>query len=49
MLQGGTVDELYAARIHSLFMPHSLGHSVGIDVHDGGSLNPFAPGMVQGC
>jgi Xaa-Pro dipeptidase len=46
LLQGGTVEQLYTAGIHSLFMPHSLGHSVGIDVHDGGSINPFAPGMV---
>eukprot|EP01050_Picozoa_sp_SAG11_P002394 SAG11_NODE_121_length_15851_cov_6.082466_4_plen_360_part_00 len=46
LLQGATVEELYEARIHSLFMPHSLGHSIGIDVHDGGAINPFAPGMV---
>ena len=35
LCQGGSVEELHAAGIHSLFMPHSLGHSVGIDVHDG--------------
>lgn len=46
LLQDATIDELYSAGIHSLFMPHSLGHSVGIDVHDGGNINPFAPGMV---
>ena len=46
LLWGGTIEQLYSAGIHSLFMPHSLGHSVGIDVHDGGSINPFAQGMV---
>ena len=46
LLQGGTIEQLYSAGIHSLFMPHSLGHSVGIDVHDGGTISPFAPGMV---
>ena len=45
ILQGGTVTEMYDAGIHTLFMPHSLGHSIGIDVHDGGNLSPFAPGM----
>merc|ERR1719272_1300158 len=47
ILQGGTVDQLYDARIQSLFMPHSLGHSVGIDVHDPGQTNPLQPGMVM--
>jgi Xaa-Pro aminopeptidase len=46
LVRDGTIEQLYSAGIHSLFMPHSLGHSVGIDVHDGGSINPFAPGMV---
>eukprot|EP01047_Picozoa_sp_COSAG01_P067219 COSAG01_NODE_9444_length_2446_cov_1.365999_3_plen_222_part_00 len=47
LLQGGTVAEMYDARIHSLFMPHSLGHSIGVDVHDGGNLSPFAPGASE--
>ena len=42
ILKGGTVAEILAANILRLFMPHGLGHSVGLDVHDPGSLTPFA-------
>ena len=45
----GTVTELLDRRIYSTFMPHGLGHSVGLDVHDPGSINPFKPGMVVTC
>lgn len=30
----GNVDEIVAAGAHSLFMPHGLGHNMGLDVHD---------------
>lgn len=30
----GDVDEIVAAGAHSLFMPHGLGHNMGMDVHD---------------
>lgn len=30
----GDVDEIVAAGAHSLFMPHGLGHNIGLDVHD---------------
>lgn len=33
-LMKGTVDEAVAAGAHALFMPHGLGHMMGIDVHD---------------
>ena len=30
----GDVDEMVAAGIQGLFMPHGLGHNMGLDVHD---------------
>ena len=30
----GDVDEAVAAGAHALFMPHGLGHMMGLDVHD---------------
>ena len=30
----GDVDEIVAAGAHSVFMPHGLGHNMGLDVHD---------------
>jgi len=32
----GSLDTLIALRLFSLFYPHGLGHSVGLDVHDPG-------------
>jgi Xaa-Pro aminopeptidase len=33
-LMKGDVDEAVAAGAHALFMPHGLGHMMGMDVHD---------------
>ncbi len=33
-LMKGDVDEAVAAGAHALFMPHGLGHMIGLDVHD---------------
>lgn len=33
-LMKGDVDEAVAAGAHALFMPHGLGHQIGLDVHD---------------
>lgn len=49
ILKGASVDELIAKRIYSVFMPHSLGHSVGLDVHDPGLGSPFVAGNIVTC
>ena len=33
-LMKGDVDEAVASGAHALFMPHGLGHNMGLDVHD---------------
>ena len=33
-LMKGSADEAVAAGAHALFMPHGLGHQLGLDVHD---------------
>lgn len=33
-LMKGNPDEAVAAGAHALFMPHGLGHAIGLDVHD---------------
>lgn len=30
----GSVDDMFAAGVAGLFMPHGLGHNMGLDVHD---------------
>ena len=35
----GDPDEAVAAGAHALFMPHGLGHMMGLDVHDGEGLD----------
>eukprot|EP00667_Euglena_gracilis_P008869 EG_transcript_8992 len=36
VLQGGAVDDLMAVHMGSVFMPHGLGHLLGLAVHDCG-------------
>ena len=40
ILTGGTVDELMQHHLGSVFMPHGLGHLLGMNVHDVGGYHP---------
>lgn len=42
-----TVDELVALRLGAVFMPHGLGHFIGIDTHDVGGYLPGHPERVD--
>lgn len=39
----GDVDEMVEARVGALFMPHGLGHFLGLDTHDVGGYNEGCP------
>ncbi len=39
VLTNGTVDELVVAHMASVFMPHGLGHLLGLNVHDVGGYH----------
>ncbi|KAH9762825.1 AMP N domain-containing protein [Citrus sinensis] len=44
----GNVDEMMAARLGAVFMPHGLGHFLGIDTHDPGGY-PKVITVEPGC
>ena len=39
----GDVEEMFEKRIGFLFMPHGLGHFIGLDVHDVGGYLGHTP------
>lgn len=45
----GDIDEMMKVRLGALFMPHGLGHLIGIDTHDvGGYLDPQSRSTLPG-
>ena len=46
-LMRGDVDEAVAAGAHALFLPHGLGHMIGMDVHDMEGLGQIHVGFDE--
>lgn len=44
----GNVDEMLAEGVQGLFMPHGLGHAIGLDVHDMEDLGENYVGYAEG-
>ena len=44
----GDLDEMVASGVAGLFMPHGLGHNMGLDVHDMENLGENNVGYAQG-
>ena len=46
-LMKGDIDEAVAAGAHAMFLPHGLGHMMGMDVHDMESLDQINVGFDE--
>jgi Xaa-Pro dipeptidase len=46
--EGYSIEELFQARIEDVFMPHYIGHYVGLDVHDvGGNVSYKSENILE--
>jgi Xaa-Pro dipeptidase len=43
ILRNGTVDQMMELQVMRIFLPHGLGHLIGLDVHDVGGYLPSCP------
>ena len=48
LVTAGSVEGLFEAGVDRLFMPHGLGHFLGLDVHDVSDVGPVPQQLQEG-